>query len=237
VTEIRTFADETALARAAAADWLDLVSKASGPHLAAFSGGRIAKTFFAEITAAATKSGVSLGSVEFFWADERCVPPNDTDSNFLLAEENLFRPMKIAPHKTHRLKGEMDPKDAVAEANDAIRRIAPRDAGGIPVLDIVFLGIGPDGHTASLMPNAHAVVIQSREPFVHVDNSPKPPPNRISMTYPVLAAAKQVWALVSGDGKAEAFRESLRPDGKTPFGRVLQSRKETRIYSDIGAPG
>jgi 6-phosphogluconolactonase len=236
VTEIRTFANDTALARAAAADWLDLVRKRSEPHLVAFSGGRIAKTFFTEIVAAAKKSGVALGNVEFFWADERCLPPDDAESNFCLAEENLFRPMKIAPHKVHRLKGEVAPKDAVAEANETIRRIAPEDAGGIPVLDVIFLGIGPDGHIASLMPNAHPQVIQSREPFVHVDNSPKPPPNRISMTYPVLAAAKQVWTLISGDGKAEAFRESLRPNGTTSFARVLQSRKETRIYSDIGAP-
>ena len=203
----------------------------------AFSGGRIAKTFFAEIAAAAIKRNVSLGNVQFFWADERCLPPDDSESNFRLAQENLFSPLRIAPEKIHRLKGELPPKDSVAEANAAIRRIAPKDAGEIPVLDVIFLGIGPDGHVASLMPNARPEVLQSREPFVHVDNSPKPPPNRISMTYPVLAAAKQVWALVSGDGKSEAFRESLRPDGKTPFARVLQSRAETRIYSDIGAAG
>ena len=202
--------------------------------MAAFSGGRIAKTFFVEIAAAAAKSGVSLGNVEFFWADERCVPPADSESNFRLAQENLFGPLRIAPDKVHRLKGEIAPKDAVAQANETIRRIALEDAGGIPILDVIFLGLGPDGHIASLMPNARPETLQSREPFVHVDNSPKPPPNRISMTYPVLAAAKQVWALVSGDGKAEALRESLRPDGKTSLGRVLQSRKETRIYSDIG---
>jgi 6-phosphogluconolactonase len=143
--------------------------------------------------------------------------------------------MGIAPDKIHRLKGELPPETAVAQANGEIRRIAPQNAAGVPVLDLVFLGIGPDGHIASLMPNARPTVLQSREPYVHVDNSPKPPPSRISMTYPVLAAARQVWVMVTGEGKTEAFRESLRPDGKTPFARALQSRAETRIYSDIGA--
>lgn len=234
--EIRTFDDDLTLARAVATDWLALLRINSGPHLAALSGGHIAKAFFAAIADLAKASGAFLGNVHFFWADERCVPPGDSESNFLLADENLFRPMRIAPDKIHRLKGELPPEAAVAQANGEIRRIAPQNPAGIPVLDVIFLGIGPDGHTASLMPNARPAVLQSREPYVHVDNSPKPPPSRISVTYPVLAAAKQVWVLVTGEGKTEAFRESLRPDGKTPFARVLQSRAETRIYSDIGAP-
>jgi len=233
--EIKTFADDVTLARAAATDWLALVRKDSGPHLAALSGGHIAKTFFAEVAGLARASGAFLGNIHFFWADERCVPPDDSESNFLLADENLFRPMGIAPDKIHRLKGELPPETAVAQANGEIRRIAPQNAAGVPVLDLVFLGIGPDGHIASLMPNARPTVLQSREPYVHVDNSPKTPPSRISMTYPVLAAARQVWVMVTGEGKTEAFRESLRPDGKTPFARALQSRAETRIYSDIGA--
>jgi 6-phosphogluconolactonase len=234
--EIKTFADDLTLARAVAGDWLALLGKNSGPHLAALSGGGIAKTLFTAVADLARASGAFVGNVHFFWADERCVPPNDSQSNFRLAEENLFRPMRIAPDRIHRLKGELAPEAAVAQASGEIRRIAPQDAAGIPVLDLIFLGIGPDGHTASLMPNARLAVLESREPYVHVDNSPKPPPNRISMTYPVLAAARQVWVLVTGEGKTEALRESLRPDGKTPLARVLQSRAEIRIYSGVGAP-
>jgi 6-phosphogluconolactonase len=98
---------------------------------------------------------------------------------------------------------------------------------------MIFLGMGEDGHIASLMPNAAPEVQASREPFVHVSNSLKPPPERLSMTYPVLAAAKNVWALVTGAGKAGALRDSLLPDGKTPLARVLQSRRQTRIYTDL----
>jgi 6-phosphogluconolactonase len=234
VTEIKTFADDETLARAVAEDWLALLRKNAGPHLAALSGGRIAGTFFRATADLAQATGTAVGNIHFFWADERCVPPDDSESNFRLAEENLFRPLRIAPDKIHRLKGDLPPETAVAEASREIRRIAPQNAGGIPVLDLIFLGIGPDGHTASLMPNARPEVIQSSEPYVHVDNSPKPPPNRISMTYALLAAARQVWTLVTGEGKTKALRESLRPDGKTPFARTLQSRAESRIYSDIG---
>ncbi len=236
MTEIKTYADDATLARAVAEDWLELLRENPGPHLAALSGGRIAGTFFAAVAALPRRYAACLGNIEFFWADERCVPPDDGESNFRVAEENLFRPLRIAPEKIHRIKGELPPELAVVEAISEVRRIASRDAAGIPVFDFIFLGIGPDGHTASLMPNAGPEVLESREPFVHVDNSPKPPPNRISMTYPVLAAAKEVWTLLTGEGKTEALHESLRPDGKTPFARVLQSRADTRIYSSIGAP-
>jgi 6-phosphogluconolactonase len=98
---------------------------------------------------------------------------------------------------------------------------------------LIFLGLGEDGHIASLMPNATPEVLASREPFVHVSNSPKPPPNRLTMTYPVLGAAKNVWALVNGAGKAEALRKSLAPGKQTPFSCVLQYRPQTLIYTDL----
>lgn len=231
--QVKTFKDDAALARAAAADWLAVLRNHSGPYFAAFSGGGIAKPFFAAIAELAGTSGVSLQNVHFFWADERFVPPDDSESNFRVANENLFQPLRIAAGKIHRLKGELPPQAAVAEANAEISRILPKNPDGIPIFDLVFLGIGPDGHTASLMPNAKPEVLECREPYVHVDNSPKPPPDRISLTYPVLAAAKDVWTLVTGQGKSQAFSESLRPDGKTPFARVLQSRAQTCIYSDV----
>ena len=150
-----------------------------------------------------------------------------------MASENLLRPLGIAPDKIHRLKGENLPGAAVAEASQDIRRVVPLDREGVPVLDMIFLGLGEDGHIASLMPNASQEVLECRNPYVHVSNSPKAPPDRLTMTYPVLAAAKNVWALVAGAGKAEALRDSLRLDGSTPFARVLRSRSLTCIYTDL----
>jgi len=231
--ELKFYPNDQALGAAAAQDWLKLLQQSSGSFSVAVSGGRIAKTFFVEVTELARKSGISLANVHFFWADERCVPPTDPESNFLLAEENLLRPLGIAADKIHRLKGELPPAAAVAEAVNDIRRIVPLDKAGAPVLDLIFLGLGEDGHTASLMPNAPAEVQASREPYVHVRNSAKPPPNRLSMTYPVLAAAKDVWALVAAAGKEEALRDSLQPGGKTPFGHVLETRGHSVIYTDL----
>jgi 6-phosphogluconolactonase len=124
---------------------------------------------------------------------------------------------------------------AVSEAIADIRRVVPNEGAGVPVLDMIFLGLGEDGHIASLMPNAPAEVLESREPYVHVSNSPKPPPDRLTLTYPVLAAAKNVWALVNGAGKTEALKNSISPGGTTPFARVLRSRERTVIYTDIRA--
>jgi 6-phosphogluconolactonase len=231
--ELRWLADDQALCAAAAQDWLTLLRESSGPQAVAVSGGRIAKTFFAAVAEAAKASGAPLANVHFFWADERCVPPTDAESNFRLAQENLFQPLGIAPEKIHRLKGECSPAVAVAEASQDIRRVVPGDSAGVPVLDMIFLGLGEDGHIASLMPNAPPEVLESREPYAHVSNSPKAPLNRLTMTYPVLAAAKNVWALVAGAGKADALRDSLMPSGKTPLARVLRSRRQTRIYTNL----
>jgi 6-phosphogluconolactonase len=231
--ELIKFPDERALAAAAAADWLALLREPSAPRTTAISGGRIAKTFFADVAGLAGKAGAAMENVDFFWADERCVPPDDPESNFLLAQENLLRPLGIPAEKIHRVKGEWPPAAAVAEANDEIRRRAAHDGPGTPILDLIFLGMGEDGHVASLMPNAPPDVSQSREPYVHVANSPKPPANRLSLTYPVLAAARNVWVLAAGAGKLAALRKSLQLNGKTPLARVLQSRPHTRIYTDL----
>jgi 6-phosphogluconolactonase len=230
---VLSFPTPKAVAQAAAQDWLDILGKSSGPHLAAFSGGHIAGDFFDSVTGLAETPVAALLEVHFFWADERCVPPDDPDSNFLLCKKHFLTPLGIAADKIHRLKGEMPPATAVAEANAEIRRLAPRNAEDIPILDIVFLGMGENGHIASLMPNAPVTVLECREPYVHVPNSPKPPPNRLSLTYPTIAAAREVWVLVSGAGKSEALHESLRPGGATPLARVLRERQETRIYSDL----
>jgi 6-phosphogluconolactonase len=232
--ELKFFPNAEALCASAAGNWLGLMADESNdPFSVALSGGRIAKTFFIAVAKLAKSQGTSLSNVHFFWADERCLPPTDAESNFRLAQDNLLGPSEIAPEKIHRLKGEVPPAEALAEASRDIRETVSIDSNGMPVLDLVFLGIGEDGHTASLMPNAPAEVRASREPYVHVSNSPKPPPNRLSMSYPVLAAARNVWALIAGAGKEEPLRNSLQPGGKTPFGRVLECRRQSIIYTDL----
>ena len=239
--ELISFANVDELASRVAGLWLDEIepaNRAGKTHCVALSGGRVAQNFFAAIVEQARLRKIGDGgtpslpaNVHFFWADERCVPPADPESNFKLANELLFAPLKIPANRIHRIRGENSLETAAKFAGEELRRFAP-DKNGRPVLDLIFLGMGEDGHVASLFPDKTEGAI-STDIFCAVKNSPKPPPDRVSLTYAAIAAAKNVWVLVSGAGKDAAFRESLSPAGKTPLARVIQSRLQTRIFTDL----
>lgn len=233
--ELRKFANDRELAQTVAALWVDSISNYPSQSVA-LSGGGITRQFFREIVESSVARKISLADIDFFWADERCVPPTDPESNFALANELLFTPLKISPEKIHRLRGEMDFSTAVAKANAEILDVAPSGIQGQPLLDFIFLGVGPDGHVASLFPNASAETLNCNAPFLHIENSPKPPPQRISLSYAAISAATEVWILASGKGKEQAMSESLSENGQTPLARVLKSRAQTRIFSDIQIP-
>jgi len=231
--DVTHFSSSVELAETAARDWLNLIPGAPPAQLVALPGGRIASVFFEAVTEHAVAAGVSFEHVHFFWSDERCVPPEHRDSNFGAAKKELLGPLGIFRNRIHRIKGELEPDEAVADANAALSLLAPANSAGQAVLDLVLLGMGEDGHVASLFPNAPAMVVQCETPYVAVRSSSKPPPLRISLSYAAIAAAIEVWVLISGPGKEEALRESLRPGGKTPLARVLQLRSRTRIFTDI----
>jgi 6-phosphogluconolactonase len=231
--DLRRFDTPEPLAHAAALDWVNAVS--SNPSSKAFStalaGGRIALNFFAEITAQVHQSRVPLNGVHFFWGDERCVPPTDPESNFRAANELLLGPMNVSPGQIHRLLGENSPEQAAKAGEGELRRVVSTTSGDQPVLDLVLLGMGEEGHIASLFPGEPEELVNSRAVYRCV-TTPKPPPQRITLGYPALAAARQVWVLVSGAGKEVALRQSLGPEGNTPLARLLHERSSTRIYSD-----
>jgi 6-phosphogluconolactonase len=233
--ELLSFASADELARAAASAWLDEIAaanRAGKTHCVALSGGRIAQKFFTSVVEQNTSRNVSFANVHFFWADERCVPPTDPDSNFKMANELLLLPLNITAGKIHRLRGEDSPSVAAKIAETELCRIAPQNEQQPPVLDLIFLGMGEDGHVASLFPNAGAKILDISVPFLVVENSPKPPPIRISLSYKTIFAAKNIWILVSGAGKESALRESLSPKGDTPLARVIHSHP-VKIFSDL----
>jgi 6-phosphogluconolactonase len=234
--ELIPFASADELASRAASAWLDEIesaNRAGKTHCVALSGGRITQKFFAATVELAKARKTSFAPVHFFWADERCVPPTDPESNFKLANELLFAPLKISANRIHRIRGEDSPQAAVNIAEAELRRIAPADKNGQPALDLIFLGMGEDGHVASLFPGAPPEILNCSSPYLAIENSPKPPPRRISLSYAAIAAAGQVWALVSGAGKEAALRESLRDGGPTPLARVMRSRPRTKIFCDL----
>ncbi len=269
--ELISFANVGKLAQAVASAWLDEIesaNRAGKTHCVALSGGRIAQKFFTATVEQARVRAVSFELTHFFWADERCVPPDDVESNFKLANELLFLPLKISENQIHRIQGELPPDKAAELATAEIRRVilssssppqkeeragvrrpivsnsnpltptlSPLGRGeGVdfqPILDLIFLGMGKDGHVASLFPGEPDVSISDKAIYRAVKNSPKPPQNRITLGYAAIAVARQVWVLVSGTGKKTALHESLCSKGHTPLARVAQFRTRTKIFSDF----
>ena len=231
--ELISFPGESELATAAASAWVREIENPA-PHLVALSGGRIVRQFFTAVTNLVKAQGVPLKAVQFFWSDERCVPPTDAESNFAAARELLLVPLGVPEAQIHRLHGEDPPELAATEAEKDLRRLAPIGADGQPVFDLVFLGLGEDGHVASLFPGEPAADAASPAVYRPV-TAAKPPPQRITLGYPAIAAARQVWVLASGAGKEGALRNSLAPNGATPLARVLKLRSQTKIFTDISA--
>jgi 6-phosphogluconolactonase len=240
---ILSYPDGKALAKEAAGQWLEelrerAVKSNNTPYSAALSGGRITKDFFQELVTQVRGNSRSFGGVfegvHFFWADERCVPPTDPESNFAMARELLFEPLKIPEGQIHRLRGEGPEPEALREAVSAICKVAPM-SNGQPVVDMIFLGMGENGHIASLFPEESEQ--EMNDPAIYrAVTTVKPPPRRMTLGYGVIAAAREVRVLISGKGKEEALKQSLSPAATTPLGRVMSLRKQTMIYTDVQTP-
>jgi 6-phosphogluconolactonase len=137
-----------------------------------------------------------------FFGDERTVPPEDEDSNYRMAREALLDHVQVA--SVYRMKGELSPEMAAAEYERDLQAFFGADT---PIFDLIQLGIGPDGHTASLFPNTPALDVRDR--WVAANPVQKLDTDRLTLTVPVLNAARAVWFLVAGEGKAEAVAEVL----------------------------
>lgn len=237
-SELIPFPDTETLVQQVAGRWLDAVDAAAAsgkPFHVALSGGRVAGRFMAAAHGLGTARGTRWDNVHFHWGDERCVPPDHADSNYKLAQLALLDPAGIDAARRHRLRGELPPEEAAHLAEVELARVTGTASGVVPVLDLVFLGMGEDGHVASLFPGAPEAVVTSTRWVIPVIG-PKPPPQRLSLTFQVLAAAKEVWVLASGAGKEEALRESLRIGGSTPLAHLLSLRSRTRIMTDLPLP-
>jgi 6-phosphogluconolactonase len=237
--DIQTFSSPAALAAAAARAWLEELtgrSASAPPCSVALSGGRITKAFFQSIVGQARDNRSILDNVHFFWADERCVPADDPESNFRMADELLFRPLGIAPERLHRIHGELSPDEGAAAARVDLDRFRHLKGADLPLFDTVFLGMGEDGHVASLFPGESEEDMKNPATYRNVV-AVKPPPHRITLGYDAIVSANSVTALVSGSGKESALRDSLSPEGTTPLARIIQCRREIRILTDVKLEG
>jgi 6-phosphogluconolactonase len=178
---------------------------ARGRYALALPGGSVATRFFPTLAAAA----VDWTRVDFFWGDERAVPPDDPESNFGLADRLWLRPAGVPPERIHRMPADAEDLEAAAASHAA--ELA-RVAGAPPRLDLVLLGVGPDGHVCSLFPG-HAALAETGRSVVAVRDSPKPPPRRLTLTLPVLAAAGRLVVAGFGSSKAAVLREAVEDEG------------------------
>jgi 6-phosphogluconolactonase len=183
----------------------------------AVSGGSVATTFFPRWAAEAT---FDWGSTDVFWADERAVPPTDPESNYGLARSLWLDPARAPAGRVHRMPADGPDLAAAARDYDAqLRRLV----GERPVLDLVLLGLGPDGHVASLFPG-HALLGETRRNVATVADSPKPPPRRLTLTLPVLTAARVVVIGAFGAAKADIVRLAIE-DAESRLPAALVARR------------
>ena len=230
--QLRPLPTAEEIARTAARDLVGLLKRRgdlSIPFGIALSGGRIAKAFYEAIVAIAKPD--DFASVHFFWADERCVPPSDPENNYSVARASLFQPLRIPEEQIHRIRGEVDPKYAVEEAEAEICRLMPLTESGQPILDVVILGMGEDGHVASLFPQESSEMIKDPRVYRKV-TATKPPPERITLGYQPILVAREVWVLGSGSGKAEALEGLKRGDQSLPLARVVAGRSSTIVFRE-----
>jgi 6-phosphogluconolactonase len=170
-----------------------------------------------------------------FWVDERAVPPSSGDSNFGLARTLWLDPAGAPPSATHRMPAdEPDLNSAAARYGDEIKRVL----GERPQLDVVVLGVGPDGHVASLFPG-HPALSEEHRLVVPILDSPKPPARRLTITLPLLTSAQRVIVMALGTSKAAVMHEALtREDSMLPISLVLRRAQQSLVLLDeeAGSP-
>jgi 6-phosphogluconolactonase len=179
----------------------------------------------------------ALDSVGLWFADERCVPPGDEESNYLLARRALIDPASFDPTRVHRMRGELGPEEgAAAYAAELCGPGGPQRPEGVPVIDLIVLGIGPDGHVASLFPGAPTLSAGEETICQGISDSPKPPPERITLSMAVLRAARGCLLLATGASKADAVDAMLAAPSTHVPASLLERSRLTVIVDDAAAP-
>jgi 6-phosphogluconolactonase len=242
-----------ALAERVAGDFSQLVNEAltkQDRFSIALAGGQTPKQFYERLAKEPYNSSIPWAKLWFFWGDERCVPKEHSDSNFRMAAEALLQYVPVPPSHVIRMHGEDPPPQAAAEYEKFMRGFF-RDSGFWPSLDLILLGLGPDGHTASLIPGSPAVanhvsenLEERRQPQAGETEGPQPrwvvhnviramQTVRLTFTYPVINHAKNIWFLVTGAKKTAAFKEVQKgPNPNSPASLVQPVDGSMRWYVD-----
>jgi 6-phosphogluconolactonase len=264
MTRLITFADPEAVAERAAREIAQHIERARAErgiaHLVLSGGTTPERSYELLVDALEDWQGV-----EVWFADERCVGPEHEDSNYRMARERLLDRVPVPVERVHRMEGELGPEQGAERYAQALRagvatgdtRVrgangapargantparasdnAPvRDEQALPVLDVVVLGIGPDGHVASLFPDAPTLQAGEQTVCLGVHDSPKPPPQRITLSLAVLRAARRCLLLATTAGKARAIAGALAEPTPHVPSSLLRRERLTVIVDDAASP-
>jgi len=202
--EIRIFDTQPQLNQAFT-DWLKEIARNKDCVNIALSGGSTPKSLFDEWSMN-HRDDIDWDRIRFFWGDERCVPPDDEQSNYKMTREHLFDKLSIPENHIFRIHGEDDP-DAEAQRYAEVLRNELPIVGGVPVFDVVMLGMGDDGHTASIFPDQ--LSLWNSDQLCVVGTHPQSGQKRVSLTGKVINHAQYVALLVTGENKAEKVVEII----------------------------
>lgn len=215
--ELIVHPDAGLLAKAASARLITALVDAqarNGEASLVLTGGGIGIALLRAVRADPALEAVNWSKVDIWWGDERFVPADSPDRNALQAREALLSHLPVDEKRVFEMgslapegaDGFTEPEQAAADYAAQLAAHAPEGAE-VPAFDVLLLGIGPEGHVASIFPHSQAA--QASEPVVAVRESPKPPPNRVSLTYSAIQAARQVWVIAAGEEKADAVAAAL----------------------------
>ena len=220
--DIVVHANADVLAAAAAARLVtrlvDVQAAGRVPRLV-LTGGGVGTAVLEQLAHGPARDAVDWRHVEFYWGDERFVAPDDPERNEVGARHALLDHLPVDPERVHAMGADTGtgPSGAEAAAQEYATLLAaharPEDHGPVPAFDVTLLGMGGEGHTASVFPHSPAVY-ETERTVVAVHGCPKPPPDRVSLTLPALRRSVEVWILATGDAKAAAVAMALGGAGE-----------------------
>lgn len=202
------------------------------PFNLALSGGETAKKMFV-LWVDEYRNKISWNNIRFFWVDERCVPPTDSDSNYGHANDLLFKPLDIPEEHVHRIHGEVEPGTEAMRYSRIVKEFLPRH-GQLPYFDCIILGIGGDAHTASIFPDTLPLLTDSRN--YAVSQHPESHQYRITMTGPLILNDSPLLVPVLGAGKTSVIAELKKgysASNATPAAYILSHAVDATVYTTL----
>ncbi len=204
-----------------------------GRFTVALSGGSLPKLLAPRLIVEPLRDDIDWSAWHVFFADERCVPLTHPDSNYRLVMEEFFSYLDIPGDQIYALDPWLSPDEAAVTYEQTVRRVFYPEPGRLPRFDLILLGMGEDGHTASLFPD-HPLLDETERWVAPIFDSPKPPPERITLTLPLINHAANVAFIATGAGKADILPQVLSST-TLPAGRVRPHNGDLRWFVDEAA--